>query len=288
MAAREVITSSQNPKIKNVLRLRERKHRLRQQRTLVDGVREIQRAILGGFLPLEVYVQANLFSDHSLQTPEVSSLLQQLQQANVPIWQVAERPFEKIAYGNRDEGLVAVVQVPDRQLDELATILDLPSSNESATSNAQSKIIGIIERIEKPGNIGAVIRSADGAGLDAVICVDCVTDLFNPNVIRASLGTIFGLPVLEASAAEVRGWLEEYKFATRVARVDGAVPYWQAEYLGRCAIVLGSEADGVTDDWKSDQYQGVYLPMHGLADSLNISATAAVLFYEAKRQRSPE
>ncbi|MEZ6119814.1 MAG: TrmH family RNA methyltransferase [Pirellulaceae bacterium] len=276
----EVITSSQNPKIKNVLRLRERKHRLRQQRTLVDGVREIQRAILGGFLPLEVFVRDNLVSDRSLQSPEVASLLQQLQQANVSIWEVAERPFEKIAYGNRDEGMVAVVQIPDRRIGELAATLNLASSNE------QSKIIGIIERIEKPGNIGAVIRSADGAGLDAVICVDCVTDLFNPNVIRASLGTIFGLPVLEASAAEVRSWLEEYKFATRVARVDGAVPYWQAAYLGRCAIVLGSEADGVTDDWKSDQYQGVYLPMHGLADSLNISATAAVLFYEAKRQRS--
>jgi TrmH family RNA methyltransferase len=146
-------------------------------------------------------------------------------------------------------------------------------------------LVGVLEGAEKPGNVGAVLRSADGAGLSALIVADGGTDLFNPNAIRASLGTIFTVPVATATTAETIDWLTGHGLAVYAARVDGSVPYTVADFRRPAAIVLGSEAEGLTAAWAGDWLTAVRLPMQGAADSLNVSATAAVLFYEALRQR---
>jgi TrmH family RNA methyltransferase len=143
-----------------------------------------------------------------------------------------------------------------------------------------------LEGVEKPGNLGAVLRSADAVGVSALILADSRVDLYNPNAIRASLGTIFTVPVCEASSSEVLNWLRENKLKIFAARVDGSVPYTQVDYRGPTAYVLGAEATGLTPAWTAPDITAIHLPMHGIADSLNLSATAAVLFYEALRQRS--
>ena len=146
-------------------------------------------------------------------------------------------------------------------------------------------LVAVLEGVEKPGNVGAVLRSADAAGVSALIAADPRTDLYNPNAIRASLGTIFTMPVCEAAGGETIEWLRANGFRIFAARVDGAIPYTEADYRGRSAIVLGSEAAGLSPLWRGDDVQAVRLPMLGAADSLNVSVTAAVLFYEALRQR---
>jgi len=143
----------------------------------------------------------------------------------------------------------------------------------------------VLEAIEKPGNLGAILRSADAAGVDAVIVADGRTDLFNPNTIRASLGTVFRANVCEATSGETLAWLNQLGLRIFTARQDAEQLYTDADLRGGAAIVLGSEAAGLTDSWRGEGLTAVRLPMHGLADSLNVSTTAAVLFYEALRQR---
>ena len=143
----------------------------------------------------------------------------------------------------------------------------------------------VVEGVEKPGNLGAILRSADGAGADALIAADPRTDLFNPNAIRASLGTVFTVPVAAATTSEVMAWLRARGIGLVVARVDGATVHTAADLAGPVAIVLGSEAHGLTGTWDGPDVRAVRLPMLGSADSLNVSAAAAVLLYEARRQR---
>jgi TrmH family RNA methyltransferase len=145
----------------------------------------------------------------------------------------------------------------------------------------------VVEGVEKPGNLGAILRSADGAGLDAVVAADPRTDLYNPNAIRASLGTIFSLPLATASSAETLAWLRAHGIRTVVARVDATLLHTEADLRGPLAIVLGSEALGLTEAWSGPGVVAVRVPMLGVADSLNVAAAAAVLFYEARRQRGP-
>jgi len=176
-----------------------------------------------------------------------------------------------LAFGGRSEGVVAVALTPRHTLDELK-LPDVP-------------LVCVLEGVEKPGNVGAVLRSADGAGLDAVVVADPRTDLYNPNTIRASLGTVFTMPLVAAGTLETLDWLRRHNLAVIAARVDGAVPYTEVDFRGPAAIVLGSEAEGLSSAWSGDEITAVRLPMLGAADSLNVSATAAILFYEARRQR---
>jgi TrmH family RNA methyltransferase len=146
--------------------------------------------------------------------------------------------------------------------------------------------VAVLEGVEKPGNVGAILRSADAAALDAVIVADGRTDLYNPNTIRASLGTVFRPNVCEATSAELLPWLQKNAVSIIAARPDAQAVYTETDLRGGVAIVLGSEAHGLSDHWRDESVTAVRLPMHGLADSLNVSTTAAVLFYEALRQRS--
>ncbi len=179
--------------------------------------------------------------------------------------------FAKIAFGERTEGLVLIVRSPSFDLDSL-TLADPP-------------FIAVIESVEKPGNLGAILRTADGAGVDALIAASPRTDLANPNVIRASAGTAFSVPMAAASTAEVLDWLTTRGIRIVAARVDAGLAYTDADLTGPLAIALGSEADGLTDAWRSPGVEAVRVPMAGVADSLNVSVTAAVLLYEARRQR---
>jgi len=268
------ITSLQNERVKNAVRLRDRRARDRQRMIVIDGHREIDLALASG-----VAVET-LFVCEELCDERCERLLDAARDVGSRLLPVTQAVMEKLAFGDRTQGLLAVAQTPRRSLGDLATHLQLEES--SATTQP---IVAVLEGVEKPGNIGAVLRTADAAGLSAVIVASGATDLFNPNAIRASLGSIFTVPIAAAESATILAWLRKYGFQTLATRVDAAIEYTTADYSGRRALILGSEAFGLTDVWKGSDVQAIRLPMMGKVDSLNVSATAAILFYEALRQR---
>jgi TrmH family RNA methyltransferase len=261
----ETITSRQNPRVKSAARLRDRSGRAAQDRIIIDGIREINRAVSAGVELIEVFVCELLLHNQG------EELLSRCGTTSADIVHVAESVFRKLAFGDRSDGLVAVARPP------AYTLNSLQISSETS--------LAVLEHVEKPGNVGAVVRTADAAGIKAVIVVDAGTDLYNPNAIRASAGTIFSMPLVSVTSGQALAWLQENHFSIVAARVDGAVDYTAAAYGGRCAIVLGSEARGLSDVWQGADVTAVKLPMRGVADSLNVSVTAAVLFYEALRRR---
>jgi len=263
------ISSLQNPRVKGAIRLRTRKHRQRQGLCLIDGIRELERAVSKQVKILELFICFAKCSETHTQT--LRSLIDRI---DAEIVHVSENVLEKMAFGDRAEGMVAVAQTPEKTLSQIK----LP----------QNAIVAVIEGVEKPGNIGAVLRSADAAGIDALVVADCRTDLFNPNAVRASMGTIFTVPVAEATSLETLEWLRRQKFNIYAARVDGTIPYTMLDYRAPSAIALGSETDGLTKVWRAEDINAIRLPMQGIADSLNIAATGTVLFYEALRQRSEQ
>jgi len=180
--------------------------------------------------------------------------------------------IERLAFGDRSEGIVLVIRAPRRMLADL----DVPTD----------ALLAVVDSVEKPGNLGAILRSADGSHVDAVIATDPRTDIWNPAAIRASLGTLFSLQVVSASAADAVSWLERRSFRIVTSRVDAATSYADADLMGNVAIVLGSEAAGLGETWNRPGIEAVRIPMLGVADSLNVSATAAILFYQALRQRT--
>jgi TrmH family RNA methyltransferase len=261
------ITSLQNSRVKDAARLRDGRHRQKQGRMLIDGARELARAMAAGVRLVEVFVCEPL-----CEGEEARRALQDVDSSGVEVLYVTEPVFGKLAFGDRAEGLLAVAETPGASLAGLS-LPDRP-------------LVAVLEGVEKPGNVGAVLRTADAAGVSALVVADPRTDLFNPNAVRASLGTIFTVPVAAATTAETLDWLRRRGLAVFAARVDGSVPYAEADFRGPSAIVLGSEAEGLTPGWSGEGVTPVRLPMLGVADSLNVSATAAVLFYEALRQRS--
>lgn len=260
------ITSTQNSRVKAALRLRERRHREKQRRIVVDGVREIDRAIRAGVRPVEAFV-----CDAMLVDDEARELARRLHRTDAEVHETTPSVFEKLTFGQRAEGVLLVADRPERNLADVRP--------------GRPARIGVLEAVEKPGNIGAVIRTADGAGWDAVLLADPRTDLFNPNAIRASLGTIFSMPTAVATAGELIPWLREAGVQIVAARVDGSRSYTEVDFRRPTAVVLGNEAKGLSEAWRAPDIQAVRLPMHGQADSLNVAAAAAVLFYEALRQR---
>jgi TrmH family RNA methyltransferase len=261
------ITSTSNPRIKAAARLRDRRGRDQQGRIIIDGVREIGRAVAAGVEVVELFCFPELCRDEEHQ-----AVLRAAQQLNADLVEVTPQVMEKLAYGQRVEGIVAIARPPERRLADLSLPPDA--------------LVAVVEAVEKPGNLGAIVRTADAAGVAAVLVVQGVTDLFNPNAIRASLGAIFTVPVLSATSEAVLDWLRARKFRLYAARVDGTVPYTKADFRQQTAIILGSEASGLSAAWQGTDVAAICLPMHGSVDSLNLSATAAVLFYEALRQRT--
>lgn len=262
----ENITSLQNPRVKDAVRLRDARHRQKQGRMLIDGARELLRAIDSGIELKDIFV-----FEPACRSNEARSVLQRLEVSGDRACSVSEAVFEKLAFGDRAEGLVAVAKTPDLLLDDFR----LPDNS----------LVAVLEGVEKPGNVGAVLRSADGAGIDGLVVADGATDLYNPNAIRASLGTIFDIEICQASAAETFDWLKRQRLQIVAARVEGAVAFTEVDFRRPSAIVLGSEASGLSDLWQGPGVVAASLPMLGIGDSLNVSAAAAVFFYEARRQR---
>lgn len=259
------IESTKNPRVRELLGLRDRRGREEAGATLVDGVREVGRALDGGARVREAWVAADLLDT------EGRGLVARLRERDVVLVDATPAVLERLGYGDRVEGLVAIVDTPDTSL----AALRLPAD----------PLVVVVEGVEKPGNLGAILRSADAAGADAVIAADPATDLFNPNAIRASIGTMFAVPVAADTATAVRAWLEASSIRIYAAWVDGAMLHTRTDLRGPVAIVLGSESDGLTPVWQGAGIVPVRLPMLGVADSLNVSVAAAVLLYEARRQR---
>ena len=260
------LTSTGNPRVKAVAKLRDRRERDRTGLTIVDGAREVRRALEAGATVDEAFVCTAL-----LQGEDARAALDALESRTIPVQTTSATVFEKLAFGDRAEGILAIVRVPSTTLDDL----HLPSD----------PLVVVLEAVEKPGNLGAALRSVDGAGADALIVASGRTDPFNPNVIRASAGTVFNVPLATAEADEVIAWLRGLGIRIVAAQVGASVAYTDADLRGSVAIALGSEADGLTAAWDGEDIEAVSLPMHGIADSLNVSVTAAVLLYEARRQR---
>ncbi|HEX5825052.1 MAG TPA: RNA methyltransferase [Candidatus Limnocylindrales bacterium] len=259
------ITSLTNPRVKAAVRLRDRAERDLTGLTIVDGAREILRALDAGVRVEQAFVAPEL-----LRSPDGHAAADRLRHRPTTL-EVSPAVLARVAFGQRSDGVVAVVLTPVGELGDLA----LPAD----------PLVVVAEGIEKPGNLGAVIRTADGAGASAVIAADPRTDLFNPNAIRASLGTIFALPVVAASTAATIAWLVERGIRPIAARVDAPAAYTEIDLRGPLAIVLGSEAGGLSTAWGDPRVVPVAIPMGGVADSLNVSIAAAVLLYEARRQR---
>jgi TrmH family RNA methyltransferase len=261
-----LITSLANARVRAAAALRDRRQRDRSGLTLVDGARELRRALDAGVEVVEAFVCESV-----LAGPDARAALDGLQARATPVQPVSEPVFSKVAFGQRADGLVAVVRIPSTALDDLA----LP----------ERPLVVVVESVEKPGNLGAVLRSADGAGADALIAASPRTDLFNPNAIRASAGTIFSLPLAAATTAATVEFLARRRIQVVTARVDADQVYTDLDLGGPLALVLGAEAEGLSDAWQGPGMQAVRIPMLGIADSLNVSVSAAILLYEARRQR---
>lgn len=266
-----LISSLQNGRIKTIVRLNQRRERDEQRLTLVEGTREVARALQQGIIPQEAYLCPDLLSPETADT--VAHLHHLSATAHLPLYEVTPAVFAKIAYREESGGLLLVV--PYRQLN----LTNLPLR--------PNPLFVVIEGAEKPGNLGAILRTADAAGIDGVIVSNTgeSTDIHNPNVIRASLGTLFAVPVASAENPAILSWLRQHHIQIVVATPAAAEVYTAVNLTCPTAIIAGSEAYGLSPIWLTQSDIRVRIPMHGIADSLNLSISVALLLYEAVRQR---
>ena len=268
------ISSLQNQRIKQIVKLNNRRQRDQQKRTLVEGVREVSRALQAGLAPYEAYICRPLLDEDAEVC--VALLAQLADRGSTELFEVSPAVFEKIAYRGESGGILLVI--PYFQL-SLADI-----------SLGQPPFLVVVEAAEKPGNLGAILRTADAAGVDGlVVCQsegEAGTDIYNPNVIRASLGAIFTVPTVTTTNGRVQQWLREHDVQIIATTPDGQRPYTAVDLTGPVAILLGSEARGLSQEWLNAAHQQVVIPMHGAVDSLNLSVATALLLYEVVRQRS--
>lgn len=262
------IQSLQNDQVKNLVKLRERKYRDRQSRFLVEGLREIKHALTAGYKIINLYYCPDFFPSAS----HLEFIDSQKDQTNLSVIRMSAEAFKKGSYREGPDGLIAVAIQQNNPLDDLKLSKD--------------PILLILEGIEKPGNLGAILRSADGAGADAVILVDCVLDIYNPNAIRSSQGLLFSLPLVLTDREPLTEWLEANKIACYATTPETRTIHWDKDYRQGTAFIMGSEREGLSPYWLERSDHSIRLPMIGQADSLNVAAAAAVCLYEARRQRS--
>ena len=261
-----MITSTANPRVKRLVRLRNRRHRDGEGLFLIEGYRELARADAAGVRIEEIYVCEHLF----LGTNE-PSLVDRIVASGAELNRLAPEPFRKAAYRDRPEGLLAVAPQFDTGLERIG----LPSD----------ALLLVVEGIEKPGNLGTMLRAADAAGVSAVIVADPTTDPFNPNVVRASLGCLFTVPVAVSSTDGAIRWLTEHGIRVIATTPAARDSYWAADYSGTTAIVVGSEQYGLSQKWLDGRFPTARIPMKGSADSLNAATAAALVLFEALRRR---
>jgi TrmH family RNA methyltransferase len=256
------ITSLQNSFIKDILKLQEKsRERKKQGLFVVEGKREIELAIKGAYNITSLLFVTNKITEEYLNQFEEIDLIE-----------ISKEVYQKIAYRESTEGVIALMKTKDRSLNAI----EFKSKN---------PLILIAEGIEKPGNIGAMLRTADAANIDAVILADAKTDLYNPNVIRSSVGCVFTNQIAIASSDEVIEFLKENKINIYSATLQNSNEYTEENYTEASALVVGTEATGLTEIWRDNAIQNINIPMQGAIDSMNVSVAAAILIFEAKRQR---
>jgi RNA methyltransferase, TrmH family len=263
----EEIGSLQNPKVKQVAKWRDRPDRDDSQVVLAEGYRALVRALAGGYTIREVFVCPELFTGQGHE----EELLTQLAVHGARLIRVAEKAFCKMAYRDRPEGLLGVGPQRHRTLSDLKL--------------GANPFFLIAEQIEKPGNLGTIMRSSDAVGLDALILCDSKTDLYNPNVVRASTGNLFTLPIAEATTAETIPWLKQHGVKILSSSPHADKLYTDVDLTGPVALTVGAEQYGLTKPWIESADEVVRLPMLGHADSLNVATATAILLFEVVRQR---
>ena len=265
------ISSVDNPHVKQVLHLREKRERDKSGLFLIEGYRELLRATESAIVIKELFICPELF----LGSNE-PALIKKIKDFNGHIITCSEKVFSKISYRDRPDGLLATAVQMRYSLEYLQKKL----------ISVKAPLLVIAEAVEKPGNLGTILRSADGAGAHAVIVSDRCTDIYNPNVVRSSVGTLFTLPVLESTTEELLSWLKKQKITILSAMPQARSLYTEVDMTGPIAIVMGTEQLGLSKRWKEEADIQVRIPMQGMADSLNVAQACTLLLYEAARQRA--
>lgn len=259
------ITSAQNPKIKRLLQLQQKSSERRKAGLfVVEGIREVERCVEKG------YEIDTIFYLNKPMAENISEIIEK--NKGIKLFEVSPTIYEKIAYRGSTEGVIAEVKTKDKTLKDL--------------NLSKNPLVVVLERVEKPGNLGAILRSADAAGADALIVCDPLTDLYNPNLIRNSTGAIFSVPCVACTSEECIKFLKENNIQILTAQLQDSELYYDTDMKRSTAIVMGTEATGLTDIWRKAADAHIRIPMLGITDSLNVSVSAAILLYEAVRQRS--
>lgn len=262
----ESITSAQNPKIRTLLELQEKsKTRRKEGLFVVEGRRELLHCIEAGYEPYAIFFCPDIINEKDLNEITASA-------GKCSIFEIPLHLYDKVAYRGGTEGVIAELRCKDMSLDGLMLKKD--------------PLVVVLEAVEKPGNLGAVLRSADASGVDAVIVCDPLTDMYNPNLIRSSIGAIFTVPVATATSEETIKWLKNNEIKIYTAQLQDSEWYYDTDMKGGTAIVMGTEATGLTDAWREAADAHIKIPMLGKLDSLNVSVSAAILMFEAVRQRN--
>ena len=292
----ETITSAQNPKIKNLLLLQEKSKARREQGLfVVEGRRELEHCLRAGFIIRTLFVCPEITGASALDSAEIyfsgrcpknqisaPSFLRHPTHAEAPchserseesplVIEIPEQLYRKVAYRESTEGILAEVEYKSLTLKDL----ELP----------ENPLVMVLEAVEKPGNLGAVLRSADAAGADAVIICDPLTDLYNPNLIRASVGAVFTVPTVACTSADAIAFLQKRGIQILTAQLQDSSLYYDVDMRRGTALVMGTEATGLTGQWREAASAHIRIPMLGRLDSLNVSVSAAILLFEAVRQR---
>jgi TrmH family RNA methyltransferase len=266
MSTNQKISSLQNPHVKNLLQLAEKsRNRKLQNLFIIEGKREIERAMESGFELDSCYYCPDILN------PGSRVLLNSLD-IKIRLFEVSSPVYKKIAYRENTDGMVVTAYMKNHKLENILL--------------KENPLILVLESVEKPGNLGAILRTADAAGLDAVIICDPQTDIYNPNVVRSSLGCLFSNQVAICDSNEAILFLKEKGIRIYAAALQNSTLYYKEDYTMGSAFVMGSEADGLTGTWRKEADRIIQIPMAGIADSLNVSVSAAVLVFEAVRQRN--
>ena len=271
-----LITSAANPRLKSLISLRRRRVREETGTTLVEGHEELALALASGVRPHTLYVCPELFSPAGQtgrqEIGHQSDVVERARQLGAEVVRLSRSAIEKVAYREGPDGLLAVVPAVGRSLSTLDTGPD--------------DLVLVAQRVEKPGNLGAMLRTADAAGVSAVLAADPVTDWGNPNVVRASKGTVFAVPVAAATTQEVLAWVTATDVRLVVTTPDTDLLYTEADMTGRVAVAVGAEKHGADDALLDVAAYRVRIPMRGKANSLNVASSAAIVLFEALRQRT--
>lgn len=265
-----LLSSLQNPRIKQALHLRERKDREKTGLFIIEGYRELLRAVDAGHSINILFICPPLF----LGTNE-DALIKKVIAGGAQVYTCTEKVFEKLSYRDRPDGLLAIAPQKHFNLNDLSQLL----------TNKPNPLLIVAEAIEKPGNLGTILRSSDAVGLDSLIVCDRCTDIHNPNVVRASVGTLFTVPVIEANGNDTLNWLKSRGITILAATPSASKEFTEVDMTGPLAIAVGTEQLGLSDLWMQNADLQVRIPMNGVADSLNVAMATTLLLYEAIRQR---